>query len=224
MPNILVLIHTVSPLIKVFDQLCADLLPGIQLKHILDEPLLEIIRQRGSSNSSDAARLWDHVKIAESIHSRAVLITCSLLSTLIDDIRPLTAVPLVKIDEAMISAAIKAGSHIGVLATNITVLKSTQQNLDLQAQQSGKVITYELRLVDGAFDAFLAGRTEEHDRLIRQAISKFPKDIDAIVLAQASMASVINVIPEAEMRVPILSSPNLALEQVRYCMGNLGWG
>lgn len=224
MPNIVVLIHTISPLIKVFDRLSAELLPGVQLKHILDEPLLEGIRQRGSSISSDAARLWDHIKIAESIRCRAVLITCSILSPLIDDLRPLTALPLVKIDEAMISAAIQAGSHLGVLATNPTSLIFLQQRLDSQAQQSGKVITYELKSVDGAFDALLADNTEEHDRLVRQAITEFLPDVDAIVLAQASTARVLNVIPEAERRVPIFSSPNLALEQVRQCLGKLGWG
>jgi hypothetical protein len=36
-----------------------------------------------------------------------------------------------------------------------------------------------------------------------------------VVLAQASMARVLDVIPEAERPVPILSSPHLALERVR---------
>jgi hypothetical protein len=38
--------------------------------------------------------------------------------------------------------------------------------------------------------------------------------VDVIVLAQASMARVLDVIPESERGVPILSSPHLALEQV----------
>jgi len=31
----LALIHTVPPLIEVFNKLCADLLPGVQVMHIL---------------------------------------------------------------------------------------------------------------------------------------------------------------------------------------------
>jgi len=38
-------------------------------------------------------------------------------------------------------------------------------------------------------------------------------DVDAIVLAQASMARVVESIPVDNRRVPILSSPRLAVEQ-----------
>ena len=44
MSGLLVMIHTVPPLIGVFDRLTAQILPGVQVKHILDEPLLEAIR------------------------------------------------------------------------------------------------------------------------------------------------------------------------------------
>jgi hypothetical protein len=37
---------------------------------------------------------------------------------------------------------------------------------------------------------------------------------DVVVLAQATMARVLDVIPESKRQVPILSSPHLALEQV----------
>ena len=76
--------------------------------------------------------------MAESIRARAVLVTCSTLSPLLDNLRPLTALPLVKIDEAMIAAAVQAGDHLGVLATNPTALTPTQMMLEVQAQQIWK--------------------------------------------------------------------------------------
>jgi Asp/Glu/hydantoin racemase len=224
MPDIVVFIHTISPLIGVFDQLAAELLPGVLVKHILDEPLMEGIRQRGVSTSSDSARLWDHIKMAESIRARAVLVTCSTLSPLLDNLRPLTALPLVKIDEAMIAAAVQAGDRLGVLATNPTALASTQMLLEAQARKSGREIACELRLVDGAFSALLNGKTEEHDRLVRQAVLELGSGVDVVVLAQASMARVIAEIPEDERRTPIFSSPHLALKQVRELLVDLGWG
>ena len=39
----LVMIHTVSPLLDVFNRFGGELLPSIRLTHILDEPLLEVI-------------------------------------------------------------------------------------------------------------------------------------------------------------------------------------
>jgi aspartate/glutamate racemase len=224
MPACIVLIHTISPLIGVFDQLAAEFLPGVLVKHILDEPLLEGIRQRGGLTSTDSARLWDHIKMAESIRARAILVTCSTLSPLLDNLRPLTALPLVKIDEAMIAAAVKAGKHLGVLATNPTVLATTQMMLEAQARISGKEIACDLRLVEGAFSALLKGKAEEHDRLVRQAVIELSTGVDGIVLAQASMARVLAKIPEHERSTPIFSSPHLALEQVRRLLVDLSWG
>jgi aspartate/glutamate racemase len=224
MPDIVVFIHTISPLIGVFDQLASGFLHGVLVKHILDEPLLEGIRQRGGLTSSDSARLWDHLKMAESIRARVVLVTCSTLSPLLDNLRPLTTLPLVKINEAMIAAAVQAGDHLGVLVTNPTALAPTQMMFEAQARQSGREISYVYKLVDGAFSALLKGKADEHDHLVRQAVIELSARVDAVVLAQASMARVLAEIPEHERPVPIFSSPHLALEQVRKLLVDLGWG
>jgi Asp/Glu/hydantoin racemase len=224
MPDIVVFIHTISPLIGVFDQLASEILPGVLVKHILDEPLVEGIRQRGGLTSSDSTRLWDHIKMAENIRARAVLVTCSTLSPLLDTLRSLTALPLVKIDEAMVTAAVQAGNHLGVLATNLTALAPTQMLLEDQARKFGKEIALETRLVDEAFSALLNGKVEEHDRLVRQVVLELSSRVDVVVLAQASMARVLAEIPEQEMRVPIFSSPRPALKQVQKLLGDLGWG
>ena len=99
MPDIVVLIHSLPSLIGVFDQLAAEILPGVLLQHILDEPLAEYIRQNGGVTSSDSARLWDHIKIAESIRARAVLITCAEITPLVENIRHLTTLPIIIMDE-----------------------------------------------------------------------------------------------------------------------------
>jgi Asp/Glu/hydantoin racemase len=224
MPDIVVFIHTLSPLIGLFDRLAAEIIPGVQVFHILDEPLFEGIRQRGGLTSADSARLWDHVKMAESIRARAVLVTCSTLSPLLDNLRPLTALPLVKIDEAMHTAAVLAGSRLGVLATNPATLTYAQMMLERQANLSGKNISCKVRLVEGAFLALCEGRGEEHDRLISQAVVELSTGVDVVVLAQASMARVLAILPESEWSVPVLSSPRLALEQVRKSLYELGWG
>jgi Asp/Glu/hydantoin racemase len=224
MSDIVVLIHSISPLINLFNTLAAEIIPGVQVKHILDEPLVEIIHQRGGLSSSDVSRFWDHIKMAESIRARAVLVTCSTLTPLLDNLRPLTALTLVKIDEAMNMAAVQAGSRLGVLATNPTSLTYSRMMLERQANLSGKNISCDMRLVEGAFNALREGKFEEHDYLIRQAVIEFPPSVDVVVLAQASMARVLAILPESEWKVPIFSSPRLALEQVRKSLYDLGWG
>jgi hypothetical protein len=224
MPDTVVLIHTISHLIRVFDQLAANILPGVQVKHILDEPLAEGIRQRGGLSASDSARLWDHIKAAESIRARAVLVTCSILSPLLDNLSPLTALPLIKIDQAMFAAAVQSDSHLVVLGTNPSALRSAQDMANRQARDLRKEISCEFILIEGAYSALLDGRVETHDRLIQQALNDYWDSVDGIVLAQASMARVLETIPEAEGRVTVFSSPRMAMEQVKRALGELGWG
>jgi Asp/Glu/hydantoin racemase len=224
MADILVLVHTISPLIQLFDQLCAEMLPGVLVKHILDEPLGEGIRQHGGLVSTDAARLWDHVKMAEAIRARAVLVTCSTISPLVDPIRPLTTLPLVKIDDAMVVACVQAGPHLGLVATNPIALTTVQQRIETYAFQEGKPIRCESIMVPGAFEALQSGDLDTHHRLIRKAVLELSSKVDGIVLAQASMSKVLDEIPERERRAPIFSGPRLALAQVRDLIRNLGWG
>jgi Asp/Glu/hydantoin racemase len=217
--KLLVLVHTVSPLLGVFDELGAELLPGVQLMHVLDEPLLERVRQRGHLTSEDSTRLGTHVTIAEQTGADAVLVTCSTVSPCVDDVRPKVGIPVMKIDEAMIVEAVARGAKIGVVATNVTTLEPTRQLLQAQAEVADKSIEVELVLVKNALPALLSGDGATHDRLVRGAVLELAERVDVVVLAQASMARVLDVIPEAERQVAILSSPYLALVRVRQLLG-----
>jgi Asp/Glu/hydantoin racemase len=221
MADKLVLVHTVPPLLDVFNKLGAELLPGVQLRHVLDEPLLERVRQRGHLAPEDSARLQTHVAAAKQIEARAVLVTCSTISPCVDGVRPKAGIPVVKIDEAMIAHAVTIGSKIGVIATAATSLEPTCQLLQAQADISGKRIETELVLVESALSTLLSGDGTTHDSLVKKAVLELAQRVDVVVLAQASMARVLEVIPEAEREVPILSSPHLALERVRQLLATV---
>jgi Asp/Glu/hydantoin racemase len=221
-PGLLVLIHTVPPLVGVFDRLTAQILPGVQVKHILDEPLLEAIRRRGRASGEDAERLLSHALQAERIGARAVLVTCSTTSPLVDQIQARVSIPVFKIDQAMIEQAVQLGSRIGVIATNRTTLAPSRQMLLAQAARTGKTIEYEERYIEGALDALLNGQAELHDRLVQQAIAEVRPLVDVVVLAQASMARALENGAVAGEGSPVLSSPYLALEQIAHVMESRG--
>lgn len=210
----LVLIHTVPPLIDVFTGLVRELLPGVEVKHILDEPLLEMVRRRGHLSDSDAGRLKDHVALAEQIGARAVLVTCSTISPLVDRVRPLSSIWVEKIDEAMIVEAVKEDGRIGVLATNQTTLFPTRLMIEEQARCSVVNVKIDERLVPDALNLLLEGDGGGHDRLVIDAIADLASRVDRIILAQASMARVLAALPNKQT-VPILSSPHLALAHIQ---------
>jgi hypothetical protein len=207
----LVLIHTVPPLVEAFDVLCRRLLPGVAVKHILDEPLLEAVRRRGGLAAGDLTRFQSHVSAAESVAARAVLVTCSTISPMVDQVQ--AQIPVLKIDAAMIAAAVQHGGHIRVLATNPTTLEPTRLMLESEAERQGKPLNVTLTLVENAFSALLAGDATAHDDLLRSAILKMAPGVDVVVLAQASMARVMDSLPGPHCLV--LSSPHLALAQIQ---------
>jgi len=215
MASLLVLIHTVRPLIGVFDRLTAQILPGVQVKHILDEPLLEAIRLRGRVAEEDGERLLSHARQAELIKARVVLVTCSTTSPLVDQIQARVSIPIFKIDQAMIEQAVQLGPRIGVIATNRTTLAPTRQMLLAQAAKTGKKIEPMENYIDGALEALLNGQGELHDRLIQAAIREVRPAVDVVILAQASMARALEDDGVVSKGAPVLSSPILALEQIK---------
>lgn len=220
MPDTLVLVHTVPPLLGVFGRLAQELLPGVRVLHILDEPLLERVRQRGRLAPEDADRLLQHAQEAAQIGARAVLVTCSTISPCVDEMRARSPLPIQKIDEAMIARAVESGRRIGVVATAPTTLEPTRQALQARAASEARAVEVELQLVEGAMAALMAGDGAEHDRRVKAAVLELARRADVVVLAQASMARVLDALPEAERPVPVLASPQLALAQMRGLFGN----
>ena len=222
MSKTVVFIHTVPPLLPVFAQLGAELLPGVKVFHILDEPMLERVKRRGGLAAEDGARLAQHIAGAAAIGADVALVTCSTISPVVDMIRSSVPIPVLKIDEAMIRAAVGMGRRVGVIATAATTLEPTRSLLEAEAARQDTTVTTELVLVEGAIAALFAGDGETHDRLVSRAALGLAARADVVVLAQASMARALAVMPEAQRPAPILSSPHLALAQVRRLLAEPG--
>ena len=214
MADRLALVHTVPPLVDVFNRLGAELLPGVELMHIVDEPLRVLERRPDHLAGEILARLVSHVALAERVGASAALVTCSTLSPIVAEVRPKFTIPVMAIDEAMVAEAVATGSKIGVIATAVSTLEPTRQLLQARAGVLGKEIEVDTVLAENALPALLAGDGTTHDSLVKAAVLELAQRVDVIVLAQASMARVLDVMSESERGVPILSSPHLALEQV----------
>ena len=183
---------------------------------MLDEPLLEQARSHGTiafGEPDGKTRLTEHLSAAEEIGADAVLVTCSTISPYLDEVS--VEIPVVKIDEAMIEQAVERAGRILVLATNPATLDPTRQALERQAARAGKPVAVLAQLVEHAFDAMLSGDTAAHDRLVQAAVRGAPKEIDLIVLAQASMARILETLPETDRKVPVLTSPHTALARIK---------
>jgi hypothetical protein len=79
-------IHTVIPLIDLFGKLAAKKAPELRMLHLLDEAVFARIRQRDRLQPEDTERLASHIRTARDAGATAVLITCSTLSPLVDEL------------------------------------------------------------------------------------------------------------------------------------------
>ena len=57
----------------------------------------------------------------------------------------------------------------------------------------------------------MAGDAATHDKKVGDVLKQLSTEVDVIVLAQASMARVVGTLSEAERIVPILASPEIAI-------------
>ena len=216
MPKKLAFLHTVPSLVEPFNSLAKEILPAdVEVMHIADEVLLRIVLNQGGLSPFIYRRVSDHVTAAEQAGADVILFTCSSISPCADPARLMANISVLKVDEPMVDKAISLGTRIGVVATAPTTLKPTTDLVVARAAVAKKEVQVEAVLCEGAYDALLAGDTDTHDHIVRETLQTLMSHSDVIVLAQASMARVVDTIPAEEQTIPILSSPRPAVGQAR---------
>ena len=60
----------------------------------------------------------------------------------------------------------------------------------------------------------MMGEAATHDAIVKKALLELSSQVDVILLAQASMARVVDALSPEERRIPIFASPPLAIEHL----------
>ena len=221
MPKRLALIHTASFLSSVFGELCHDILPDVETFNIVDESLIGNTIAVGQLTPATSKRVGLYIQSAEEAGADAILVTCSSIGPAVEAARPFVSVPVLRIDEPMADEAVQTGQKIGVIATLSTTLEPTLDLVRRRARAQSKTPELISHLCEGAFDAVRSGDTDTHDRIVAEGLRQLIPQADVVVLAQASMARVVDALPDAEKTVPILSSPRSGVEAARSVIENL---
>jgi Asp/Glu/hydantoin racemase len=207
-------VHTVTSLPAVFKSLTTELAPELDTFNIVDESLLQNTIRDGELSKATIRRLLHHLSMAQEAGADLVMVTCSSVGPAADLGRPMIDIPVLRVDEAMAERALASGERIGVAATLSTTLGPTAALIERKASASGKNVKVVSKLCAGAFEALLAGDMARHDALVSEGLRELIPTVDVIVLAQASMARIVDSLPESERVLPIYSSPRLAVEQL----------
>lgn len=206
------LVHTSATLVPVFAELCSKYLPGIKVFNIVDDSLIKNTIACGELTASTSKRVVGYAASAEEAGADYILFTCSSIGPAVETAATLTGVPVLRVDQPMADKAVQTGKRIGVIATLSTTLEPTSDLVRRRAIVANKEIELKSVLCEGAFDALMSGDAATHDKKVGDALKQLVNEVDVIVLAQASMARVVDTLTDAEKKVPILASPPIAME------------
>jgi Asp/Glu/hydantoin racemase len=206
------LIHTSATLVPVFQQLCNVYLPNVQVFNIVDDSLIKNVIKCGELKPDTARRVVNYAASAEAAGADFILYTCSSIGAAVETAATLSKIPVLRVDQPMADKAVQTGNKIGVIATLSTTLNPTTDLVKRRAAVAGKDVQVISKLCEGAFDALMSGDAAKHDTMVAAALKELSSQVDVIVLAQASMARVVDTLDAADKKVPILSSPTIAIE------------
>lgn len=208
------LIHTGFALVEVLKDLFNKIVPGAELINIVDDSLLREVLKEGRVNNAVRARMLHYFIAAEGYDVDCIFNVCSSVGEVADIARQVVNTPVIKIDETMAEEAVEKGKKIGVAATLQTTLDPTCRMIEKKADNKGKQINIEKTLCPGAFEVLMAGKPEEHDKIVLEGIQDLLDTCDVVVLAQGSMARLVDKL-EPSVQSKVLSSPRRGVEDVK---------
>jgi Asp/Glu/hydantoin racemase len=199
-------------LVPVFADLCSKYLPNVKIFNIVDDSLIKNTIACGELTASTSKRVVNYAASAQEAGADFILFTCSSIGAAVETASTLTDVPVLRVDQPMADIAVQTGKRIGVIATLSTTLEPTSDLVRRRAMVAGKEIELTAMLCEGAFDALMNGDAATHDAKVAKALKELITKVDVVLLAQASMARVVDTLDETDKKIPILASPINAIK------------
>lgn len=205
-------VHTVGFLVEDFRARVRADIPTADCFHILNESLLQDLL-RGAPQPLVYRRVVDQIVLAAQAQPDLIVVTCSSTSPAVDIARRLVQQPILKIDDPMMSEAARSGPRIGLLCTASSTVEPSSALLRAHAAEQGREITLKTVLRPEAYQALMAGDRARHDAILHEAAIEMSSEVDVLVLAQASLAHLRDMLA-AELKCPVLASPALLMREV----------
>lgn len=150
---------------------------------------------------------------AEEAEVDAIIVACTVLTPIVDVVKPFIKIPIIAVDSPMLYKAVADYKSIGVVATNAPSAPATKAQLEKIAKDLGKEVNIYTEINTEAMTALKAGNTEEHNRLNALAAEELKKrGCDVIVLAQITQSSAEEEVSKLDL--PVLTSPKESVNAV----------
>lgn len=212
------IVHTSFVSVEDLKQLFNEIIPEVQLTHIVDDSLLAEVMENGYATPQVIKRVCDYYVNADSLGVDAIFNQCSSVGEAADAAAKLISTPVLKVDEAMAEKAVTLGSKIAVVATVASTMGPSARLVKTKAKEIGKDVEIIECLVDGALKVLMQeGNRAKHNQLVKEKMLSIQDEVDVFVLAQGSM---VVLVPElSDIKKPVLTSPRLGVQKMRELLG-----
>ena len=202
-------LHTSPVHVERFEGLVAELAPDVEVISVVDEVLLDRARSHGLDDLILIGGLAD--RLAQLAEVDVVVCTCSTIGGLAEEIGVAADVPVVRVDRAMAEEAVAIGGRVAVVAAVGSTVGPTVELLETVATAGRHDVTIDVIEVADAWNRFEAGDVAGYESSVAETVRSCAADADVVVLAQASMASVVDRDDIAVLDTPVLTSPRAAV-------------
>lgn len=207
-------LHT-SPLhVKTFDTLIREFAPSLRVHHTVAEDLLAEARAIGANAPAVVERVQRAMKDAGSSGASVVVCTCSTIGQAAERTETNGAFVAMRIDRPMADRAVTLGPRVLLVAALESTVQPTTTLLEESAKRLSREIEVQQLLVRGAWEAFLRGDMDGYIRAIVegifQEVGTRGTGVNAVVLAQASMATAVEAL--SQLSCEVLASPRLGVQ------------
>lgn len=209
------LIHATRVAIDPIEAAFRALWPGAETVSILDEGLSADLASGRTTREALDARIVSLADYAMGLAPDGILYTCSSFGTGIEAAAARLPVPVLKPNEAMFDAAIKAGGRVAMLYSFPPAKAGMEQEFTVAAGHGAALRSV---FVPDALEALKAGDGVRHDQLVAEAAAEI-RDADAIMLAHFSMSRAADA-ARARTAIPVLTSPETAIRKMQDLTGD----
>lgn len=208
------IIHTSAVSYDALGNLCKELLPDVEVVNIIDDSLLNEVKQNNGLTTAIISRMCTYVQTLDTLDVDLILNQCSSVGEAFDIAVHCTDRKTLKIDLPMAERAISLGNKIAVVATVKSTVKPSCNIIETTAKRLQKEVVVTPFLVDNALDILMKEKNQEkHNELVLASIKKAMEDHDVVVLAQGSMITLLPYLDDMEK--PVLTSPRMAIERIK---------
>jgi len=192
--------------------------PQAEIVHLLDDSLSPDRAGQSVLSPELHARINSLADYAVESGADAILYTCSAFGEAIESAARRLIVPVLKPNESMFEAALKAGKRVGMLATFAPSVDSMEEEFRALAFERHFHTSITTIVVADAMTALKAGDAEQHNSLLADA-ARGLQGCDCILLAHFSTSRALAAV-QAVSPCPVLTSPGSAVQKLQRLMAS----